>query len=396
MYTVSGLNEYVKVLLESATELQDVAVTGELSNYKIYPSGHHYFSLKDEQGALRCVCFRGAAAKIDFQPENGMHVIAKGRVSVFPRDGAYQLYVNQLVPQGLGDLHIAFQKLKEKLYGEGLFDQSHKQPIPRFPGKIALITSESGAAIRDMIRVLGTRYPVARILVVPVRVQGKEAPREIADAINYVNQICVADLIITGRGGGSMEDLWAFNDEAVARAIFASQIPIISAVGHEPDVTIADFAADLRAATPSHAAQLAVPHMDELRELLDSNQMRMQAAVQRRLGMSRERLEYLAGRPVLTSPVIYLEQQRQTLTRAKEQLGVTFMQSMTARREQHKRLAATLDALSPLKVLGRGYSVVKNADGKVIRTVGDAELESKIDVTLRHGALRCVVKERLT
>ena len=254
IYGVTELNNRIKALLDSDAELTAVFVRGELSNYKIYPSGHHYFTLKDQEGTLRAVMFRREASKLRFKPENGMKVIAFGRVTVFPRDGQYQLYCAELSPDGIGELHIAFEQLRDKLYKEGLFDKDRKKPLPKYPERIAVITSPAGAAVRDIIRVLGKRYPCAKVIVLPVRVQGAEAPPEIVGAIRYANKYKVADLIITGRGGGSIEDLWAFNDERVARAIFESEIPVISAVGHEPDVTIADYVEDLRAATHSNAA----------------------------------------------------------------------------------------------------------------------------------------------
>lgn len=264
IYTVTALNEYIKDLLDSDAGLAAVTVRGEVSNYKAYPSGHHYFSLKDETGALKCVMFKGSAIHLRFRPQNGMKVIAMGRVGVFPRDGVYQLYVSAMVPDGVGDLHAAFEQLKEKLQREGLFDLSHKKPLPAYPRKIALVTSPVGAAVRDMLRILEARWPLTQVCVLPVRVQGSEAAGEISRAIDYANAHQVADLIITGRGGGSMEDLWCFNEEIVARAIYRSQIPVISAVGHEPDVTIADFVADVRAATPSNAAELAVPDQNDV------------------------------------------------------------------------------------------------------------------------------------
>ena len=259
IFAVSEVNQLIKAVLDDVPLLGSICVRGELSNYKMYPSGHHYFTLKDEQSALRCVMFRGQAARLRFRPENGMKVLALGRVTVFPRDGAYQLYCNELSPDGVGDLHVAFEQLKEKLWKEGLFAEDHKKPLPLYPQAIAVITSSAGAAVHDMIRILRRRYPLAKVKLLPVRVQGAEAPPEIAGALRYANRYQVADLIITGRGGGSMEDLWAFNDERVARAIYDSEIPVISAVGHEPDVTIADFVADARAATPSHAAEGAGP-----------------------------------------------------------------------------------------------------------------------------------------
>ena len=394
VYSVSELNGRVKALLDADVALQNVFVLGELSNYKLYPSGHHYFSLKDAEGALRCVMFRGSGAKFAFRPENGMKVVAGGRVSVFPRDGAYQLYVTQLIPHGVGDLHVAFEQLKEKLSKEGLFDSAHKKPIPRFPQTIALITSEVGAAVRDMIRVLGQRYPLAKVIVMPVRVQGAEAPAEIVGALHYANRHRVADVIITGRGGGSIEDLWAFNDEGVARAIFASALPVISAVGHEPDVTIADFVADLRAATPSNAAELAVPHTDELREILDNSGERMTTVVQRQLRQYQERLADFQGKPVLESPLGYIRQRRQVFEHMRERISGTAGQQMAVHRERYIALAAKLDALSPLNVLGRGYSMVKSDDGKVVNRAEDIEIGGKINVTLREGTLHCIVEGR--
>ena len=275
IYTVSEVNGFIKNVIDGIPQLSGIYIRGELSNYKIYPSGHHYFTLKDGEGALRCVMFKGSAMKLRFRPENGMQVIAYGRISVFPRDGAYQLYCSQLSPDGVGDLYVAFEQLKDKLYREGLFDEGHKKPLPRYPQRIAIVTSSAGAAIHDMIRILRRRYPIARVLLLPVRVQGVEAPPEIVGAIRYANRWKLADVLITGRGGGSMEDLWAFNDERVARAIYASEIPVISAVGHEPDVTIADFVADRRASTPSNAAEIAVPDMAELLQRLDSFRSRM-------------------------------------------------------------------------------------------------------------------------
>ena len=269
MYAVSELNHLLKALLESVPELQSIYVRGEISNYKLYPSGHHYFTLKDAGGAVRCVMFKGQALRLRFRPENGMKVVAMGRVSVFPRDGVYQLYCDELSPDGVGDLHVAFEQLKEKLWKEGLFDEAHKKPLPACPETIAIITSSAGAAVHDMIRILRRRFPLAKVKLLPVRVQGAEAPAEIAGALRYACRHRVADVIITGRGGGSIEDLWAFNDERVARAIFDADIPVISAVGHEPDVTIADFVADARAATPSHAAELAAPDQTELLERLE-------------------------------------------------------------------------------------------------------------------------------
>ena len=293
VYTVTQVNGYIKNLLDRDGLLSGVFVRGEISNYKSYPSGHHYFSMKDEGGALRCVMFRREASRLRFRPENGMKVIAFGRVAVFPRDGQYQLYCSDLTPDGVGDLHVAFEQLKEKLFREGLFDPAHKKNIPRYPGRIALVTSSAGAAVRDMLRILGARYPLAKVLLLPVRVQGEEAAGEIASAIRYASAHALADLLITGRGGGSMEDLWCFNDERVARAIYDCTIPVISAVGHEPDVTIADFVADLRAATPSNAAELAVPDQNEIYANLAYYEDKLMGTMEVRLDRARRELARL-------------------------------------------------------------------------------------------------------
>ena len=294
IFGVTEVNQLLKLLMDNEPMLQNVYVRGELSNYKVYPSGHHYFTLKDPEGALRCVMFRGQASRLRFRPENGMKVVVSGRVSVFPRDGAYQLYCSTMTPEGVGDLAVAFEQLKAKLYGEGLFDPDHKKSLPAYPERIAVITSSAGAAVHDMIRILRRRYPLAKVILLPVRVQGAEAPPEIVGAIRYANRWKIADLIITGRGGGSMEDLWAFNDERVARAIYESELPGISAGGHEPDVTIADFVADARAATPSNAAEIAVPDREELLRWLQDTQERLAQSQENRLETLRRKLETLA------------------------------------------------------------------------------------------------------
>ena len=295
---VSQVNAYIKGLFDRDALLGQVCVQGELSNYKVYPSGHHYFTMKDAEGALRCVMFRSSAGRLRFKPENGMQVLAVGRITVFPRDGAYQLYCENLTPAGAGDLHVALEQRKATRRAEGLIDRSLKKPLPPYPHTIGIITSGAGAAIMDMLRILNKRYPLTKVKILPVRVQGAEAPAEIAGAIRYANAHKVADVLITGRGGGSMEDLWAFNDERVARAIFASEIPVISAVGHEPDVTISDFVADVRAATPSNAAELVAPDQAELRQTLANMHARMLAAVKKQLPIDRQRLGAQAGRRV--------------------------------------------------------------------------------------------------
>ena len=312
-FTVTELNAHIKQLLDADALLGNVCVTGELSNYKVYPSGHHYFTLKDAESSLRCVMFRSSAQSLRFRPASGMSVAAIGRIAVYPRDGAYQLYCTRLIPGGVGDLYAAYEQLKEQLQKEGLFDRMHKKPLPAFPQRIAVITSSAGAAVRDIIRVLGKRWPASEVVLLPVRVQGAEAPAEIAGAIRYANRYHVGDLIITGRGGGSIEDLWAFNDERVARAIYDSDIPVISAVGHEPDVTISDFVADLRAATPSNAAELAVPNAEDLRETLRSYDIRITQAMRKQMTQRRAALRHLLAHRLRYADVIAAQRLAQIL-----------------------------------------------------------------------------------
>ena len=393
---VSELNQIIKSLLDNVPLLNNVCVRGEISNYKLYPSGHHYFTLKDAEGAIRCVMFRGQAGTLRFRPENGMKVLAVGRVSVFPRDGAYQLYCTRLSPDGVGDLHVAFEQLKEKLYQEGLFDESHKKPLPVYPKSIAIITSAAGAAVHDMIRILRRRYPAAEVKLLPVRVLGVEAPPEIVGAIRYANRYQVADVIITGRGGGSIEDLWAFNDERVARAIYESEIPVISAVGHEPDVTIADFVADVRAATPSHAAELAVPDQEELLQRIFAAETRLQRSQGKRLEYERRRLQSLAAKRVLTDPMAVIQDKRMLLDYVHRGLIHSADAVLRAPRQQLTALAAALDAMSPLKVLARGFAVVTDGDGQILRRADQTAAGEELDVKLASGALRCVVQQTIT
>lgn len=394
IYGVTEVNQLVKGLLDSAPALQGVAVRGELSNYKIYPSGHHYFTLKDQEGALRCVMFRGQASRLRFRPENGMKAVASGRITVFPRDGAYQLYCDSLIPEGVGDLAVAFQQLKEKLWKEGLFDPAHKKPLPPYPEKIAIVTSGAGAAVHDMIRILRRRYPIARVILLPVRVQGAEAPPEIVGAIRYADRWKIGDVIITGRGGGSMEDLWAFNDERVARAIYASEIPVISAVGHEPDVTIADFVADRRASTPSNAAEIAVPDMAELLQRLDSFRSRMAQGTLNGLERQERRLKALAEKRVLTDPLAFVQDKRLQLDYVQQKLLTAANAQWQEEQRRFAALAAKLDALSPLKVLGRGYAMARTEDGAVLRTAAQVQSGDTIHLRLAQGGLRCTVTEK--
>ena len=391
--TVTQLNLYLRDLLDSQSLLANVCVRGELSNYKIYPSGHHYFTLKDNESSLKCVMFKSNSMRLRFRPESGMGVTAWGRVSVYPRDGLYQLYCTQLMPEGMGDLQVAFEQLKAKLDAEGLFDPAHKKALPAFPGRIAIITSSAGAAVHDMIRILGRRWPMAKLLLLPVRVQGSEAPAEIAGAIRYANEFKLADLIITGRGGGSIEDLWAFNDERVARAIYLSEIPVISAVGHEPDVTISDYVADRRASTPSNAAEIAVPDQREISDLLAGYDLRASQAMRKRIGSLRDRLEAVQTRRVMTAPTAYIDQRRMELDRSRERLAAAEEQILAKRRQQFVALTASLDAMSPLRVLTRGYAIPTDEAGNVLRSVAEIRTGDRLSLTMSDGSLGCLVDD---
>ena len=389
--SVGQLNDYIKTRLDGDPYLRNVAIRGELSNYKMYPSGHHYFTLKDENGAMKCVMFKSSAMRLRFRPDNGMKVIAMGSVTVYVRDGVYQLYCTALVLDGIGDLYAAFEQLKAKLGAQGLFDPAHKKPLPKFPGTIGIVTSSAGAAVHDMLRILKKRYPLTRVKLLPVRVQGAEAAMEIAGAIAYANRHKLADLLIVGRGGGSMEDLWCFNEEIVARAIFDSKIPVISAVGHEPDVTISDFVADLRAATPSNAAELAVPDQDVLRQTLDEMQNAMAVAMQQKLDRAGERLEQLSNRPVLRSPLASFEGKKQNLQLLKNRLIAAQSGRVAAERQRFVAQVGKLDAMSPMKVLTRGYAMVATEEGKLVRSVSDVKPKQPIAVRVSDGTIVATV-----
>ena len=392
--SVTQLNEYIQHKLDEDGFLTQVAVRGEISNYKLYPSGHHYFTLKDESGALKCVMFKGNAVRLRFRPENGMKVIAMGKVSVYPRDGAYQLYCVAMAIDGVGDLHAAFEELKKKLAAQGLFDPAHKKPIPKYPEVIGIVTSSAGAAVHDMLRILRKRYPLTKVKLLPVRVQGAEAPGEIAAAIQYANYHQLCDLLIVGRGGGSMEDLWAFNDERVAWAIYHSQIPVISAVGHEPDVTISDYVADLRAATPSNAAELAVQDQDALRQGLDEKAVAMAAALNRQLKNARQHLHVLAASPSLQSPTGYLEQKEKQLELMKNRLISGQERSLSVQKQRYIQLVSKLDAMSPLKVLTRGYAMAENEEGQLVNSIQKISPGDSINIRFSDGQISATVREK--
>ena len=392
--SITQLNEYIRGKMDADPLLTQVAVRGEISNYKLYPSGHHYFTLKDEASALRCVLFKGNALKLRFRPENGMKIIAMGKVSVYPRDGAYQLYCTALTMDGVGDLYAAFEQLKKKLAAQGLFDPTHKKPIPKYPGTIGIVTSSAGAAVHDMLHILRKRYPLSKVRLLPVRVQGAEAPGEIAAAIGYANHYQLADLLIVGRGGGSIEDLWAFNDERVAYAIYHSEIPVISAVGHEPDVTISDYVADLRAATPSNAAELAVPDQDALRQNLDAMSNAMVSSLSRQVKAARQHLMVLSASQALRSPTGYLEQRSQSVELLKNRLVAAQNQNVTRAKQRYIAQISKLEAMSPLKVLTRGYSMAQTERGEVIRSVNQVELGQRIRIRLSDGTLSATVMNK--
>ena len=390
--SITQVNEYIRAMIDGDLLLSNIAVKGEISNYKVYPSGHHYFTLKDEAAALKCVMFRGNAAKLRCRLENGMRLIAMGRISVYPRDGAYQMYCTSVSVDGVGDLHAAFEQLKTRLAKEGLFDPALKKALPKFPGTIGIVTSSAGAAIHDMLRILRKRYPLTEVRLFPVRVQGAEAPAEIASAIRYANAYHLADLLIVGRGGGSIEDLWAFNDEVVAYAIAESQIPIISAVGHEPDVTISDYVADFRAATPSNAAEVAVPDSEALNQSLDTALSAMQTALVKQLRAARRYLNALSVSPTLQSPTRYIQLRRESLSNCMTKLTSAQRFYLNHRRQQFVSLVAKLDAMSPLKVLSRGYAMMHDEEGMLVKSVKQVGVGTSGQLLLADGKIDVMIK----
>jgi exodeoxyribonuclease VII large subunit len=337
--------------------------------------------------------FKGNAMRLRFRPENGMQVIAMGKITVYPRDGAYQLYCTALTVDGVGDLHVAFEQLKKKLAAQGLFDPAHKKPLPKYPGIIGIVTSSAGAAVHDMLRILRKRYPLTKVRLFPVRVQGVEAPAEIVGAIRYANRFQLADLLIVGRGGGSIEDLWAFNDERVAHAIFHSQIPVISAVGHEPDVTISDFVADVRAATPSNAAEIAVPDQDALRQALDKMSADIATAMNRQIQAASRHLKVLSESPALKSPEGYLLQRKNNLELLRNRLIAAQNQQIHSKARRYAALTAKLDAMSPLKVLTRGYALATDEGGALIKSVEQVSPGQQIRVRVSDGTINARVMD---
>ena len=390
--SVSQLNKYVKSFLEGDPRLAGVYISGEISNFTHhYQSGHLYMTLKDESAAVKAVMFRGSASKLAFKPENGMKVIVRGRVSLYENTGAYQLYIEEMQPDGVGALQIAFEQLKKRLAAEGLFDENRKRPLPRYPMRVGVITSPTGAAVRDIFNVLGRRFPLARVVFCPVLVQGEGAAASVAGAIRRFNERQAADVLIVGRGGGSIEDLWAFNEELVARAVAGSAIPVISAVGHETDFTICDFVADLRAPTPSAAAELAVPDGGRLGAELASLGERLELGCRGVVNNCARRLELLAQKRCLSAPEYYTQEQAMRLDYLTRRFAAAARQPLGAADRRLAAMASKLDALSPLKVLGRGYAIGYGADGQVLHSVEQVSPDDTVHLRLTDGLLDCRV-----
>lgn len=394
MVSVSQLNFYIKSLLDGDQNLSSVFVTGEISNLSDhYRSGHLYFSLKDEKSSIKAVMFANSASRLRFLPQNGMKVIVRGRVSVYEAAGQYQLYAEDMQPDGAGALAVAFEQLKEKLRAEGLFEQSHKKPLPRLPRRVGVITSPTGAARRDIESILKRRFPLASVLLCPVLVQGVRSAKELARAVSYLDGQGMCDVIIIGRGGGSAEDLSAFNDETLARAVFAARTPVVSAVGHETDFTICDFVSDLRAPTPSAAAELCVPDREELMQKLAEQRFTMKKLVEIKLHREQARIKAYAQHRCLQNPrECYILQNSQTLDRLSQRLASGLESGLSGKRERLSALSAKLDALSPLKILARGYAVASK-DGKPIKSVKGLEKDDTFSLLLSDGSINCAVKE---
>ena len=386
--TVSQINNYVKKILDHNIILNNVWVKGELSNFKRHYSGHLYITLKDEGGVLKAVMFRGAAATLAFEPSDGMKVLARGRVSVYEAGGSYQLYIEEMIPDGVGELYIAYEQLKKQLEEEGLFDERHKKPIPKFPKAVGVVTAPTGAAVRDIINVITRRYPMAEIILYPAQVQGNGAAESVVKAIEYFNATREVDTLIVGRGGGSIEDLWAFNEEITARAIYASEIPVISAVGHETDFTIADFVADLRAPTPSAAAEIAVPSTTEIMARITSNQSRIQQNIISRIEGGR----LILKRFKMRTPKDRIDEYSLRIDSMTRSMENSLKMKTMALRRQFAEQTAKLDALSPLQTLSRGYAIPTKEDGAVIRSAKDVKSGDEFTLRLRDDSVDCVVK----
>ncbi len=391
VFTVTALNEYIKMKLETDEALMRVFIRGEISNFTNHKSGHFYFTVKDETSRIAAVMFRSSASKLAFIPENGMKVIVGGRVSAYVRDGQYQIYVDTLEPDGVGALYIAYEQLKAKLGAEGLFDEAKKKPLPRYPMRIGVITSPTGAAIRDIINILGRRFPIAEVVLYPSLVQGESAAPQLIEGLRYFNEKKNVNVIIIGRGGGSLEDLWAFNSEALVREVAASELPVISAVGHEIDFTLCDFAADRRAPTPSAAAELAVPERYELKRKLGNVTARLELLEGKKLELLRSTLERMKKSRALTDPRNFIDDKRMALGIAEDKLynRITFL--LERKKSALAGKTAKLDAMNPLSVLSRGYGAAFASDGTVIRSAAQVEKGSDISLMLSDGIVRATV-----
>ena len=386
--TVSQINGYIKKILDHNIVLNNVWIKGEISNFKHHSSGHLYITLKDEGGTLKSVMFRSAASTLVFKPNDGMKVLARGRISVYEPTGSYQLYIEEMIPDGVGELYIAYEQLKKQLEEEGLFDEAHKKKIPSFPERIGVVTAPTGAAVKDIINVITRRYPMAEIIIYPAQVQGNGAAESIVKAIEYFNTSGEVDTLIVGRGGGSIEDLWAFNEEITARAIYASKIPIISAVGHETDFTIADFVADLRAPTPSAAAEISVPSVIELRNRINTDQNRISQNIAKRIEGSR----LLLKRFRMRTPKDRIDECNLRIDSLVKSMDNRLNMKIMTLRRQFSEHAAKLDALSPLQTLSRGYSIPTKDDGSVIRSAGEMQSGMEFTLRLKDGNKDCIVK----
>lgn len=392
--SVSQLNRYIKMNFDADENLANIFISGEISNFtNHYRTGHLYFTLKDDSAAVRAVMFNSSAKRLKFMPEDGMKVIARGRVSVYEASGQYQLYVDDMQPDGVGALNLAYEQLKEKLQKEGLFSEHHKKPLPPYPEKVGVITSPTGAAVRDIINVLGRRFPYAEIVFCPVLVQGDGANLQLTDAVNMFNSERAADVIIIGRGGGSIEDLWEFNDEGLARAVYNSEIPVISAVGHETDFTICDFVADMRAPTPSAAAELAVPDANELQYALSALKNRMFLNVSSGIADRRSRLEYLTSKGALKSPDEMLSNRSQRLDTAFSKMLSSYENRIGGKKVEFISAATALSKLDPMSVLMRGFAFVSDKSGKNVYSSQALAKGDKINVRFHDGSAVCEVKE---
>ena len=395
-FTVSELNDYVKALIDSSEVLSNVAVVGEISNFNNhYKTGHFYFTLKDENALVKAVMFRSYSSQVKFEPDNNMKVLCVGRVSVFPRDGVYQLYVEHMEPFGLGELYAAFEKLKLKLQGLGMFDESLKKPLPRFPKRVGIITSPEAAAVADMKNILTRRYPLCEIHIYPSLVQGPGAPRELCDGIVHFDNDPDCDVIIIGRGGGSLEDLWAFNDEILARTIFACRTPVISAVGHETDYTICDFVSDLRAPTPSAAAELCVPDMNELKSMLSSTGAGLLSSMKAIISDNKSRLDVLREKRCLKSPQYYVEAKSEALAHLERSIDGSVKRIFEKKASLLSQSASRLSALNPMAVLARGYGALFTDDDRVITKASSLKSGDEIQIRLSDGKVKAEVKETI-